>query len=306
MLKTERLILRPFEETEEDLELILALYSDPEIMRFVPYDLLNREQAKAHLKRISEEWKQENPKNFEMAVILKDGMTPIGRAHYHVDEAADSAMIGGMLLKPWWNGGLAGEMALAMIDHCFEVLHLHRVVGLCHPDNIGSWKMMERCGMRREGYTRQSVRYVKNGQERWEDELIYAILKDERKYGRSVKKESKKKENIMNDCLFCKIIAGEIPSTKVYEDDKVFAFRDINPKAPVHVLIVPKKHLDSANEINEENVDDVAACLLAVPKIAAAEGVSEGYNVLNNCGAAAGQTVMHLHFHLLGGLEMDF
>jgi histidine triad (HIT) family protein len=109
----------------------------------------------------------------------------------------------------------------------------------------------------------------------------------------------------MNDCLFCKIIAGEIPSTKVYEDDKVFAFRDINPQAPVHVLIVPKKHLDSANQICEENLGDVAACFAAVPKIAAAEGLSEaGYRVINNCGEAAGQTVMHMHFHLIGGQDL--
>ena len=108
----------------------------------------------------------------------------------------------------------------------------------------------------------------------------------------------------MNDCLFCKIIAGDIPSTKVYEDDKVFAFRDINPQAPVHVLIAPKKHLASANDICDGNLDDVAACWAAVPKIAADEGLSEGYRVINNCGAAAGQTVMHLHFHLLGGTEL--
>ncbi len=105
----------------------------------------------------------------------------------------------------------------------------------------------------------------------------------------------------MNDCLFCKIIAGDIPSSKVYEDDKVFAFRDINPQAPVHVLIVPKKHLASANEITEDNVGDVAACFAAVPKIAASEGLSEGYRIINNCGADAGQTVMHLHFHMIGG-----
>ena len=180
MLETKRLILRPFEEREEDLELIAALYSDPEIMRYVPYDLLNREQAKAHLKRISEEWRQKKPQNFEMAVILKDGMPLIGRAHYHLDEASDSAMIGGMLLKPWWGGGLAREMALAMIDHCFDQLRLHRVIGLCHPDNVASWKMMEHCGMRREAHFRQSVRYVKHGIARWEDELAYAILAEER------------------------------------------------------------------------------------------------------------------------------
>ena len=180
MLETKRLILRPFEEREEDLELIAALYSDPEIMRYVPYDLLNREQAKAHLKRISEEWRQKKPQNFEMAVILKDGMHLIGRAHYHLDEASDSAMIGGMLLKPWWGGGLAREMALAMIDHCFNQLRLHRVIGLCHPDNVASWKMMEHCGMRREAHFRQSVRSVKHGIARWEDELAYAILAEER------------------------------------------------------------------------------------------------------------------------------
>ncbi len=85
----------------------------------------------------------------------------------------------------------------------------------------------------------------------------------------------------MKDCLFCRIIAGDIPSTKVYEDDKVFAFRDINPQA--------------------DNLGDVAACFAAVPQIAASEGLSEGYRIINNCGAAAGQTVMHLHFHLIGG-----
>ncbi len=109
----------------------------------------------------------------------------------------------------------------------------------------------------------------------------------------------------MKDCLFCKIIAGDIPSTKVYEDDQVFAFRDINPQAPVHVLVVPKKHLDSANDINADNIGNAAACFAAIPKIAAAEGLKDGYRVINNCGAAAGQTVMHLHFHLIGGRELS-
>ena len=108
----------------------------------------------------------------------------------------------------------------------------------------------------------------------------------------------------MNDCLFCKIIAGEIPSSKVYEDEKVYAFRDINPQAPVHVLVVPKQHIDSANEVAEDNIDSVAACFRAMPAIAAAEGLTEGYRIINNCGKAAGQTVMHLHFHLIGGREL--
>lgn len=108
----------------------------------------------------------------------------------------------------------------------------------------------------------------------------------------------------MNDCLFCKIIAGEIPSTKVYEDEYVYAFRDINPQAAVHILVLPKQHIACADEINGENSMLVAKCFEAVSKIAAAEGLSNGYRVINNCGADGGQTVMHLHFHLLGGEKM--
>ena len=108
----------------------------------------------------------------------------------------------------------------------------------------------------------------------------------------------------MNDCLFCTIIAGEIPCTKVYENEKVFAFRDINPQAPVHVLVLPKEHMDSANVINAENVGNVAAVFEAIPQIAAAEGLTDGYRVINNCGADAGQTVMHIHFHLIGGRKL--
>ena len=108
----------------------------------------------------------------------------------------------------------------------------------------------------------------------------------------------------MEDCIFCKIIAGEIPSAKVYEDDYVYAFRDINPQAPVHVLIVTKKHISCADEINEENSAYVAKVFEAVGKIAAAEGLTNGYRVINNCREDGGQTVMHLHFHLLGGKKL--
>ena len=104
----------------------------------------------------------------------------------------------------------------------------------------------------------------------------------------------------MDDCLFCKIIAGDIPSTKVYEDEYVYAFRDINPVAPVHVLVVPKVHIGCADDIDAENSMYVAKCFEAIPKIAKAEGLEEGYNVLNNCKEAGGQSVMHLHFHLIG------
>lgn len=109
----------------------------------------------------------------------------------------------------------------------------------------------------------------------------------------------------MNDCLFCKIIAGEIPSNKVYEDENVFAFRDINPQAPVHILVVPKTHIACADDINETNSALVAHVFESIAKIAKAEGLTTGYRVINNCGADGGQTVMHLHFHIIGGEKMS-
>ncbi len=108
-----------------------------------------------------------------------------------------------------------------------------------------------------------------------------------------------------NDCLFCKIIAGEIPSNKVYEDEFVFAFRDINPQAPVHILVVPKVHIACAADIDENNSAYVAKCFEAIAKIAKAEGLNVGYRVVNNCGEAGGQTVMHLHFHIIGGEKLS-
>ena len=108
-----------------------------------------------------------------------------------------------------------------------------------------------------------------------------------------------------DNCLFCKIISGDIPSTKVYEDDYVFAFRDINPQAPVHILVVPKEHILCANEISAENSVFVAKSYEAIAKIARAEGLTSGYRVINNCGEDGGQTVMHLHFHLIGGIKLS-
>lgn len=108
------------------------------------------------------------------------------------------------------------------------------------------------------------------------------------------------------DCLFCNIIKGDIPSTKVYEDETVYAFKDINPMAPVHVLIVPKKHLSSINDVTEENSAVVAHIYEVAAKLAKELGISEnGYRVVSNCGADAGQTVFHLHFHLLGGKKLN-
>lgn len=108
----------------------------------------------------------------------------------------------------------------------------------------------------------------------------------------------------MSDCLFCKIIAGEIPSSKVYEDEYVYAFRDINPQAPTHVLVLPKEHIACADEINGSNSALVAKCFEAIAKIAAGEDLKNGYRVVNNCGDDGGQTVRHLHFHLIGGRKL--
>lgn len=106
------------------------------------------------------------------------------------------------------------------------------------------------------------------------------------------------------DCLFCSIIKGEIPSKKVYEDDMVYAFRDINPMAPTHILIVPKCHIQSADEVTEENSRYVAHIFEVIPKIAKAEGLTNGYRVITNCGEDGCQSVKHLHFHLLGGKKL--
>ena len=105
----------------------------------------------------------------------------------------------------------------------------------------------------------------------------------------------------MENCLFCKIIKGDIPSTKVYEDETVLAFRDIAPQAPTHVLVIPKAHIDGCNGITAENSSVVAHIFEVIPAIAKAEGLENGYRVVSNCGADAGQTVPHLHFPILGG-----
>ena len=108
----------------------------------------------------------------------------------------------------------------------------------------------------------------------------------------------------MNDCLFCKIIAGDIPSTKVYEDEYCFAFRDINPQAPTHVLLVPKAHVSSIAEASSLPADVQCALFAAIGKIAAQEGLKNGFRVISNCGPDACQSVPHLHFHILGGRQM--
>lgn len=106
------------------------------------------------------------------------------------------------------------------------------------------------------------------------------------------------------DCIFCKIVAGEIPSTKVYEDESILAFRDINPEAPVHILIIPKRHIGSANEITPDNSAIVAHIFECIPVIAKAEGLGNGYRIITNIGEDGGQSVHHMHFHILGGKKL--
>lgn len=108
----------------------------------------------------------------------------------------------------------------------------------------------------------------------------------------------------MSDCLFCKIIAGEIPSNKVYEDETVYAFRDIAPQAPTHILVIPKAHISGCSGVTAENSAVVAHIFEVIPQIAQAEGLTGGYRVVSNCGPDAGQTVPHLHFHILGGKQL--
>ena len=109
----------------------------------------------------------------------------------------------------------------------------------------------------------------------------------------------------MENCLFCKIAAGIIPSTKVYEDETILAFRDIAPMAPTHILVIPKTHIPSVNGVTPENSAVVARIFEVIPKIAAEEKLEDGYRVVSNCGAHAGQTVHHLHFHILGGKQLS-
>ena len=108
----------------------------------------------------------------------------------------------------------------------------------------------------------------------------------------------------MSNCLFCRIVAGEIPSTKVYEDETVLAFRDIAPQAPTHILVIPKAHIASVAQISAENSAVVAHIFEVIAKVAEAEGLTDGYRVVSNCGDHAGQTVHHLHFHFLGGRQL--
>ena len=111
----------------------------------------------------------------------------------------------------------------------------------------------------------------------------------------------------MSDCIFCKIVDGEIPADVVYQDDSVLAFRDINPQAPTHLLIIPRQHIATMSDLDEAHKDVVGRLFLAARDLAGEEGIQDdGYRVVMNCGAKAGQTVFHIHLHLLGGRRMSW
>lgn len=110
----------------------------------------------------------------------------------------------------------------------------------------------------------------------------------------------------MSDCLFCKIINGDIPSAKVYEDETVYAFKDIAPIAPVHILIIPKEHISKLEDVNETNSAVISHIFEVAAKIAKDMGLTNGYRVVSNCGEDAGQTVFHIHFHLLAGRKLGW
>lgn len=107
------------------------------------------------------------------------------------------------------------------------------------------------------------------------------------------------------DCIFCKIISGEIPSTKVYEDDRILAFRDIAPMAPTHILVIPKEHIAGVDAVTQENCDIVGYIFTKIADIAREQGLENGYRVVSNVGEDGGQTVRHLHFHILGGKKLS-
>lgn len=110
----------------------------------------------------------------------------------------------------------------------------------------------------------------------------------------------------MSDCIFCRIAARQVPSSIIYEDEMVLAFKDINPQAPVHLLVIPREHIPSLDDVEERHTAALARLLLVLKDLARRNGLEDGYRVVNNCGPRAGQTVHHLHFHLLGGRDMNW
>ena len=179
MIETKRFILRPF--NRDDLDIIIGLYSDEKIMKYMPGPVMDMDMAQNQLDKNVAGWKVSPQVNYEMAVVRKDTDQKIGRAEITRNYSEESAMIGWLLLESEWGKGCAAEIANALIEYCFNELQVHRVYGLCHPDNTGSWKTMEKCGMHREAHYIQKCKYTKADGIRWEDELEYAIIRTDKR-----------------------------------------------------------------------------------------------------------------------------
>ena len=177
MIETDRFVLRPFELS--DIDIVFKIYSDAEIMEYLPVPVMDFDTAQRHLDRIIACWKAIPQVNYEFAVVDKQTNEKIGRAEITRNYPERSVMIGWILLKSAWGRGYATQIAKALIEHCFCKLNVHRVYARCHPDNIGSWRVMEKCGMRREARYIKKCRYEKSDGIRWEDEFEYAILDSE-------------------------------------------------------------------------------------------------------------------------------
>lgn len=179
MIETQRLIIRPFEVSDHDL--MYRIYSDEEILQYTPFDIMDKEQAERHLQKVMDDWKRDPRLSYEFAVCLRENSAKIGRAHILINSETDTGMIGMLLEQKYWGKHYASEISEALIRYCFRDLHLHRVNALCSPDNKASWKMLEKCGLRREALLLQKCRYVKKGIVSWHDELEYAMLASEYK-----------------------------------------------------------------------------------------------------------------------------
>ena len=177
MIGTDRLLIRPFEP--DDFDIIFRIYSDEDILHYTPFDPMDEEQAAKHLSRVLKDWRKNPCLSQEFAVCLRENDEKIGRAHVLIDPETDTGMIGMLLLQDYQGQGYGTEITKALIRHCFEGLHLHRVNAVLSPENNASWKMMEECGLRREALMLQKCRYVKKGVITWHDELEYAMLASE-------------------------------------------------------------------------------------------------------------------------------
>lgn len=177
IIKTQRLTIRPFQM--DDLPLIQRIYGDEELLRYTPFDTMSDDEAERHLEDSIRDWGQPPRYNHEMVACLKENGERIGRTHIEIDRETDTGMIGWFILPENSGRGYATEITRALIDQCFEAFQLHRVNAVCNPENRQSWHVLEKCGMRREAYLRKKCRYVKKGVVNFEDELEYAILREE-------------------------------------------------------------------------------------------------------------------------------